>query len=407
MKRVFTPAKQKTILIVDDDLVADQLYQEKFRARGFKVEIAPDSDGAREKLKANPIDLVVIDLCLPEVSAIDLIKNIRSSAPSLPVIAFSNPYLGSLMRAAIEAGATKCIPKRETTPDQMVELVRQLGVVSTTRSITTGEAETFEANRRKFATKLLMDEPEAIAKLRAGYQAFARAEAADLRCSELCNMHRLLRSLTGGSSLVGFEKIARMSRALEALLFELQAKPEKITPSVVRTVGQTIDTLGSLFVRAANPQTEGEMQPKILVVDDEVISREMICSALGKVGLQAIANDDPLVAQQLLEREHVDLIFLDVEMPGQSGLELCKKIRETTLNRTTPVVFVTSHSDFGSRAQSTLSGGNDFIAKPFLLVELAVKALTWLFKESAPSGSSAQRTGLSGPTPNVGPDSAP
>ena len=51
-------------------------------------------------------------------------------------------------------------------------------------------------------------------------------------------------------------------------------------------------------------------------------------------------------------------------------------------NLTTPIVFVTSHSDFGSRAQSTLSGGNDFIAKPFLLVELAVKALSWLFKEN-------------------------
>jgi CheY-like chemotaxis protein len=46
------------------------------------------------------------------------------------------------------------------------------------------------------------------------------------------------------------------------------------------------------------------------------------------------------------------------------------------------VVFVTAHVDFGSRAQSTLSGGTDFIAKPFLLVELAVKAFTWLFKES-------------------------
>jgi DNA-binding response OmpR family regulator len=57
-------------------------------------------------------------------------------------------------------------------------------------------------------------------------------------------------------------------------------------------------------------------------------------------------------------------------------------IREMATNRATPVVFVTSHSDFGSRAQSTLSGGNDFIAKPFLLVELVVKALTWLFKES-------------------------
>src|ERR1035438_7055737 len=49
-------------------------------------------------------------------------------------------------------------------------------------------------------------------------------------------------------------------------------------------------------------------------------------------------------------------------------------------NLATPVVFVTAHADFESRARSTLSGGNDFIAKPFLLLELAVKALNWLFK---------------------------
>src|SRR5207244_2747104 len=123
--------------------------------------------------------------------------------------------------------------------------------------------------------------------------------------------------------------------------------------------------------------------PNILVVDDEIISRETICSALGRAGFHAKSFDDPLAAQRLLEREHFDLIFLDVEMPGQTGLELCVKIRGMEPNRTTPIVFVTSHSDFGSRAQSTLSGGNDFIAKPFLLVEVALKTLTWLFKDGA------------------------
>ena len=100
MKRVFTPAKQKTILIVDDDPVAVHFYQEKLQGRGFKVEIATDADGARERLKTSDVDFVVIDLCLPGANAIELIKSVRSSAPSLPVIAFSNPYLGSLMRAA-------------------------------------------------------------------------------------------------------------------------------------------------------------------------------------------------------------------------------------------------------------------------------------------------------------------
>jgi CheY-like chemotaxis protein len=86
-----------------------------------------------------------------------------------------------------------------------------------------------------------------------------------------------------------------------------------------------------------------------------------------------------MVAEGLLQETHFDLIFLDVEMPGQSGLDLCAKIRKMTTNRITPVVFVTAHCDFGSRAKSVLSGGNDFIAKPFLSVELAVKALVWLF----------------------------
>ena len=172
-----------------------------------------------------------------------------------------------------------------------------------------------------------------------------------------------------------------MASALEALLIQLRAQPKKITSSVIRTVAQAIDTLASLFDQAANPQIEGMTSPKILIVDDEIISRETICSALGKASLSATSLDDSVAAQQLLEKKQFDLIFLDLDMPGKSGLDLCVNIREMATNRDTPVVFVTSHSDFLSRAQSTLSGGSDFIAKPFLSVELAVKALSWLFRE--------------------------
>ena len=71
-----------------------------------------------------------------------------------------------------------------------------------------------------------------------------------------------------------------------------------------------------------------------------------------------------------------DVIFLDVHMPGMDGFELCTKIRASDLNRATPVVFVTGQSDFDSRAKSVLSGGNDLMGKPFLIFEVAVKALT-------------------------------
>jgi len=62
-------------------------------------------------------------------------------------------------------------------------------------------------------------------------------------------------------------------------------------------------------------------------------------------------------------------------MPGMTGFELCAKLRGLPLHQKTPVVFVTVLSDFNNRASSTMAGGNDFIAKPFLFIELTVKAL--------------------------------
>jgi len=67
-------------------------------------------------------------------------------------------------------------------------------------------------------------------------------------------------------------------------------------------------------------------------------------------------------------------------MPEMNGFELCTKIRTLPAHKKTPVVFVTSLNDFESRANSTMSGGSDFIGKPFLFMELAVKALIYVFR---------------------------
>jgi CheY-like chemotaxis protein len=411
MKRIYQPVKKKTILIVDDDQVAVRLYRETFQSQGFKVEVADNGHNAMQRLRKDPIDLVIFDSCLPGLSAIEFLEGMRAEfgTEALPLIAISNPYQGNLARTALESGETKCITKDNATPDRMLALVRELlGVAhsnvagAAVAAVDSNEAERLAAHSETEFSALiasfLMNAPEALARLRASHQAFARAEQEALRRTELFEMHRHLRSLAGPAGLLGFPKIAHMATALEALLIELPAKATKITPSAVRTVAQAIDTLASLFDQAPDPRTEELAPRKVLVVDDEIISREIISSALGKAGLSVVSLDDSVAAQRLLEKDRFDLIFLDVEMPGQSGPDLCLNIREMAMNRATPVVFVTAHSDFGSRAQSTLSGGNDFIAKPFLLVELAVKALTWLFRKvsqapsmvTPPDGASAE-----------------
>ena len=384
MKRVFTPTKKKTILILDDDQPVSEGYREKLQAQGFKVELTAAFDTTLQFFKKTAVDLAILDLCLPGINVVELIKNIRSDSgiPSTPIIAFSNPYLGTFTQAAVEAGATKSVAKVDTTPERLLEFVRELGVNASPKVGGRGAVEALEANQEKPPSNLLINRSEIMAKLRASYQNFTRAEREDLRRTALLQMHRHLRLLAGSANVLALRKVVQLSTALEALFVELYTEPAKITASVVRTIAHSIETLASLFDRPANSQDE-VIPSKILVVDDEVIARQLICSAVGKADLEAVGLDDPLAAQRLLKRERFDLIFLDVEMPGLTGLELCVKIRAMEPNRSTPIVFVTSHSDFGSRAQSALSGGNDFIAKPFLLVEVALKALTWLFKDGA------------------------
>src|SRR5438046_5460607 len=171
MKKIFTPAKKKSILIVDDDQFATHIYQEKLETQGFKVEVTRDFDSTLQTLKKGVVGLVILDLCMPGINVVELIKNTRLdfATRSLPIIAFSNPYLSNLTRAAVEAGATKFVTKVDNTPEQIIELMRELGVNASPRVGVTGTIEGLEPNQEKPASKLSINRPEILAKLRASY----------------------------------------------------------------------------------------------------------------------------------------------------------------------------------------------------------------------------------------------
>ena len=387
MKRVITPNRKKKILMVANDPFVTQIYQEKFQARGLLAQSASQSEEALRQLQAGGVDLVILDLSLPEMDGIGLLTEIRSQAEyaSLPIIVFVSSYLGKQRRAALEAGASECVTKAEVTPEAMLGLVRQHWGEKGASEVRAPSEPGESAAEERLTETLRASAPQRLASLRLCYQAITRAEDSELLLNSLAEMRCAVHPLAGAVNAPTFKKVGQMAGAMEGLLIELHGNPQKITPSVIRTLGQAIDTLAHLIVTQRNPSSVEAKTQRVLVVDDEAISREAICSALRRAGLMPVDLDDPYAAESLLQQEKFDLIFLDVEMPGQSGLELCTSIRAMPINRQTPVVFVTAHSDFGMRAQSTLSGGKDFIAKPFLAVELVVKALTWLFPVDVPA----------------------
>jgi CheY-like chemotaxis protein len=166
-----------------------------------------------------------------------------------------------------------------------------------------------------------------------------------------------------------------MAAALEALLKEIYEKPKNINVSSLRTIAAGVDFLGFLFQSGLAPEKQDMPQANILVVDDEAISRRAIIYALEKTQLPSVGVDNPAEALRLVSEKPFDLVFLDVDMPVMSGFELCAKLRQLPQHKKTPVLFVTALNDFESRTNSTMAGGNDFIGKPFLFIELTVKAL--------------------------------
>jgi CheY-like chemotaxis protein len=86
-------------------------------------------------------------------------------------------------------------------------------------------------------------------------------------------------------------------------------------------------------------------------------------------------------------------------MPGTDGFQLCDKLRQVGPNKSTPVIFVTATADFQVRAQSTLRGASDLIAKPFMFLELTVKALTFALRHRIDARRQGRATGPGQPSP--------
>jgi len=398
----------KKILIIEDDQIVANIYRNKFSHEGFLVEVALDGHSGFDLMRSFRPDAIVLDLMLPKLSGVELMKKIRSEPEfeSLPVIVFSNTYLTHLVQEAWKAGATKCLSKSNCTPKQVIDILRStLGTNGDGKALVPAQPSPahrpgnlssapippvpgapppssdtdaeFQAELRKSFIESL---PATLGTLRGLLQGMVKADNEIARLKQVHELYRRIHALTGNAGLAGMLQISHMADALEALLKELYEKPKNITASTLRSVATATDFLGILFERSKLTENQELTNANILVVDDEAISRRAVTYALEKAKLKSVNIEDPLKAYDLLTQKKFDLIFLDVDMPGMNGFELCTKLRTLPAHKKTPVVFVTSLNDFESRASSMMSGGNDFIAKPFLFIELAVKALVYVLR---------------------------
>lgn len=107
-------------------------------------------------------------------------------------------------------------------------------------------------------------------------------------------------------------------------------------------------------------------KPIVMVVDDEPLNITLIASMLKTLDCDIRAVKDGQHALDLLNKlDHVDLILLDIMMPGISGFEVCEIIKKNPLTKNIPIIFMTALDDEESEQKGLMLGAIDYIKKPF------------------------------------------
>jgi CheY-like chemotaxis protein len=114
----------RKILIAEDDFFIRDIYSKVFSLSGYEVAVAVDGMDALEKIKAQPYDMVLLDIMMPRMTGIDVLKTVRSLEPpvkTIPIFIITNLGQQNVIEEAFKLGMDGYILKSQVTPQQIVD----------------------------------------------------------------------------------------------------------------------------------------------------------------------------------------------------------------------------------------------------------------------------------------------
>jgi CheY-like chemotaxis protein len=148
------------------------------------------------------------------------------------------------------------------------------------------------------------------------------------------------------------------SELLHAILLALSVRANEPQPQVP--------------AKAPLPPIEGRQKMKVLLAEDNAVNRTLAKRLLEKHGHTVVVVENGRAALETLERETVDLVLMDVQMPEMDGLEATAAIREKEkrLGGHMPIITLTAHAMKGDREKCLAAGADDYLTKPIRTAEL-------------------------------------
>jgi DNA-binding response OmpR family regulator len=119
---------------------------------------------------------------------------------------------------------------------------------------------------------------------------------------------------------------------------------------------------------------------KILIVDDDIQTTDLLQKILSTQGYETTAVNDSSKAVQIADSIHPNLIILDLMMPDPDGFKVCRMLRQIPSFIFTPIIIITALDDTDSRVVAFGAGADDYLTKPFHIEELSYRVKDLLNK---------------------------
>jgi PAS domain S-box-containing protein len=122
------------------------------------------------------------------------------------------------------------------------------------------------------------------------------------------------------------------------------------------------------------------MRPKVLIVDDNTVNRQVAAQILKKVGCEVRTAVGGLESIEIVRKHNFDIVFMDIQMPGMDGIKATKEIRQLGLKWVPPIIAMTAYSMEEDRDKFIKKGLDDYISKPLRPDQLIHTIRLWLLK---------------------------
>jgi diguanylate cyclase (GGDEF)-like protein len=402
-----------SILVAEDKPLNQEVVRRMLEKTGASVHFAQNGREAVDMTAAHPVDLVLMDLQMPEMDGFEATRLIRARDPNLPIVALSAAVMDADRKRAREAGVTAhlakpierealystlvaClgskfrqgieVPDAEASPDRASAIAHpaqsellakegmEIGIDGFDLAKGLCHADGDEAFYRdllhRFDEQLTSDFAGILERMAAGEDVRAIGTA--------------VHNLRGVAGMVGAVRLDAIATTIDRFLQQGLEIPVAMREELGTAIEETKKQIRLLMERSMAPeqaaglaaQTRGatglvtavpvwplRQRPRILMVDDQPIQIQVMHRVF-REDCEVFMATSGEQALELCQRAPPDLILLDLMMPGMDGFQVCRALKQAPETAEVPILFITAQADAVDQVKALEAGAVDFISKP-------------------------------------------